>query len=138
VLNASWARFGVVGIANTMLGLGVIYGLKATLAMGDAAANAVGYAVAMVVGFFLNRRWTFAHQGNALAAFARYLGVLACAYAANLATVLALIDLLAIDGYLAQAAGILPYTAIAYAGARFVAFPPQATPGLWHRAGQRS
>jgi putative flippase GtrA len=139
MLNASWARFGVVGVANTMLGLGVIYSLKATLAMGDAAANVIGYAVAMVAGFFLNRRWTFAHRGNAYAAFVRYLGVLACAYLANLATVLGLIGLLTLDGYLAQALGILPYTVITYAGARFIAFPVQATPGsCWRQAGQRS
>ena len=128
MLRASWARFGIVGIANTILGLGIIYTLKASLGLNDAAANLIGYATAMMAGFLLNRRWTFGHRGNAYGAFARYLGVLACAYLANLATVMALIAWLSIDGYLAQAMGIIPYTLTSYAGARWIAFPtPTAT-----------
>jgi hypothetical protein len=69
----------------------------------------------------------------------RYLAVLGGACVANLATVLGLIGLLTLDGYLAQARGILPYTVITYAGARYIAFPVQPTPGSCGRqAGQRS
>jgi len=133
MLRAPWARFGVVGIANTTLGLGIILTLKASLSLADAAANVIGYAVPMVAGFLLNRRWTFAHQGNAYGAFARYLGVLACAYLANLATVLALIEFLSVGGYLAQTLGIIPYTLTSYAGARWIAFPARSATSPSHR-----
>jgi putative flippase GtrA len=115
-------RFAIVGLANTVLGLAIIFACKALLGMPDALANFVGYATALLLGFSLNRRWTFAYDGSSATAFIRYLLVLACAYAANLATVVASISLLGIDSYLAQAAGIAPYTLTNYLGSRLFAF----------------
>lgn len=116
------ARFAVVGIANTATGLAVIFACKALLGMADAPANFTGYATGLLLGFGLNRRWTFGHSGDAGTAFARYLLVLCLAYLANLATVMGAIDLLRLDSYLAQAAGIVPYTLVTYVGARLFAF----------------
>ncbi|HYD77918.1 GtrA family protein [Ramlibacter sp.] len=117
------ARFALVGLANTAVGLAIIFGCKALLGMADAPANLTGYTIALLLGFTLNRRWTFGHAGNPQAAFARYLLVLGCAYLANLATVMAAIDWLHLDSYLAQAAGIVPYTVTSYLGSRLFAFP---------------
>lgn len=117
------ARFALVGLANTAVGLAVIVGCKALLGMTDAPANFTGYAIALLLGFTLNQRWTFGYAGNAQSAFARYLLVLGCAYLANLATVMAAIDWLHLNSYLAQAAGIVPYTVTSYLGSRLFAFP---------------
>jgi len=76
----------------------------------------------MLLGFALNRRWTFAHRGDARAAFARYLLVLLAAYAANLATVLCAIGVARLPGHVAQVAGVLPYTLTAWLGSRYWAF----------------
>lgn len=116
------ARFAIVGLANTALGLAVIFGCKALLGIADAPANFIGYATALLLGFTLNRHWTFGHTGDPKAAFSRYLLVLGCAYLANLATVMGAIAWLHMDSYLAQAAGIAPYTAASYLGSRLFAF----------------
>lgn len=129
------ARFAVVGLANTALGLAIIFTCKALLGLADAPANFIGYASAILLGFGLNRRWTFEHSGSSLKALTRYLLVLACAYAANLATVMVAIELVRIDSYTAQAMGIIPYTLTNYLGSRLFAFrirgaAPQRKQGL--------
>jgi putative flippase GtrA len=115
-------RFGVVGFVNTLTGLGAIYLLKWQASMGDGAANVAGYALGLTVSFVLNRTWTFRHSGPALPAAARFLGVFAVAYLANIGTVLALVQQFGVNGYLAQALGIPPYTVLFYIGSRYVAF----------------
>lgn len=115
------SRFLLVGVANTCIGLGVIYVCKYVGRLGDAPANAVGYAVALGNSFVWNRRWTFAHTGAALPAAGRFLVVFGVAYAANFATVMGLVAA-GINSYLAQAIGAVPYTALFYAGSRLIAF----------------
>jgi len=118
----SLPRYLAVGAVNTVAGLGIIFGLKALGGVGDVAANLVGYGTAVLLGFALNRRWTFRHTGAVSPALAWYLAVLSVAYLLNLATVLACIHALDLNSYLAQCLGILPYTATGYLGSRQIAF----------------
>ena len=118
------ARFVVVGLANTFVGLSVIFAAKALLEMGDVHANLLGYGVAVLLSFVLNKRWTFEHTGDAASAFIRYVVVLVLAYAANLATTLYAIDILHLNSYIAQALGVVPYALTGYLGGRWFAFAP--------------
>ena len=115
-------RYLAVGAANTLVGLSVIYACKWLAGLGDVASNLIGYGVGILLGFQLNKKWTFDHQGSYLPSLLRYLAVLGCAYVANLATVLYSIDVLGLNSYLAQALGIGPYTLIGYLGSRHFAF----------------
>ncbi len=115
-------RYVLVGVANTIVGLSVIYAAMYFLHFSDALANSMGYLVGVIVSFVLNRNWTFAHSGSIAPALAKFIGVLVVAYFANLATVLALIDVLGFNRYVAQAIGVLPYTALGYFGSRYFAF----------------
>lgn len=124
MLDFRLARFAVVGLANTFIGLTVIFACKGLLGMGDVSSNLLGYGVAVMLGFVLNKRWTFEHAGEPASAFARYLLVLALAYAANLAATLYAIDVLQLNSYVAQAAGIVPYALTGYLGGRWFAFAP--------------
>ncbi len=121
-------RFVIVGAINTLVGLGVIYGCKYFAGFGDLPANIVGYAIGLTVSFFLNSSWTFAYRGPRLPAAARFLAVFAVSYLANLATVMGLIHIAGVNGYLAQAAGTPIYTVCFYLLSRFYAFraPPRA------------
>ena len=122
LLDFRLGRFVLVGIANTCLGLALIYFCMGLLGLGDLASNFIGYAVALLVGFWLNRRWTFGHEGDAGAALGRYLLVLAAAYLANLSFTLYALDVLHLNSYWAQAAGVVPYAAVGYVGGRLFAF----------------
>jgi putative flippase GtrA len=121
--GATLARYLAVGATNTAIGLACIYASQAAFGFGDVASNLFGYSVAVMFSFAANRSWTFRHEGGALPAFARFLLVLAAAYLANLAAVLAARDLLHVQPALAQLAGIVPYTVTGYLGSRWFAFP---------------
>ena len=119
---AEVSRFLTVGAGNAVVGLLAIYALKAGFHRDDVVANLGGYAVGLVFSFVMNRHWTFRHRGPILPALGRFLLVFACAYPLNLATVLALTKAAGINGYLAQACGIAPYTVTSYFGSRMLAF----------------
>jgi putative flippase GtrA len=118
----SLARYLTVGVANTAFSLAIIYGLMAGPGFGVDASNAIGYAFGVVLSFILNKRWTFRHSGNAVASFFKWLAVLAVAYACNLAAVHVSANVLGIDPYLSQLAGIPVYVAIGFLGSRLLVF----------------
>ena len=116
-------RYLLVGIANTLVGLGIIYFLMYYLRFDVVTANALGYAIGILMSFVLNKTWTFDNRDHAFYSFLRYLLVLCVAYAANLATVLFANSHFYLNPYLSQALGIIPYTAIGFLGSRYFAFP---------------
>jgi len=130
-LPLQFARFLVVGVLNTVVGLTIIFAAKALLGWSDLAANAAGYAVGLATSFLLNRAWTFGDRGRISPALLRFLGAFVLAYLANLATVFALRDLAAVDSYVAQAAGVVPYTILFFLASRAFVF-------LDHRPGKPS
>jgi len=113
----------LVGFANTMIGVAIIFAARLLAGVGDVAANAAGYAVGLAASFVLNKRWTFGFRGERLASLLRFLAVFAVAYGANLATVMICIKVLNLNSLWSQALGIPPYTLLFYAGSRWYAFP---------------
>ncbi|HVE90489.1 MAG TPA: GtrA family protein [Burkholderiaceae bacterium] len=121
MLDRTVPKFLAVGVANTIVGLGVIYAMKLFASADDVSANVVGYAVGLAFSFALNRRWTFAAHGDVLGSLLRFLAIFALAYPANLAAVLMFIKI-GVDPYWSQALGVVPYTVIFYVGSRWYAF----------------
>ncbi len=115
-------RFLSVGVANTVVGLLVIYAAKWFLLLGDVAANALGYSVGLLLSFALNSRWTFAYNGPYLPALVKFGCVTLAAYGMNLATVLGAILYFDLNGYVAQALGVVPYTLTSYLASKYVVF----------------
>lgn len=86
-LTGQLARYGLVGLANTAIGYGLIL-LGLYLGLGDYRANVLGYAVGLCFSFFANRRFTFDRRGAASRAeIGRFLLCFSIAYAANLGIV---------------------------------------------------
>lgn len=120
-LPARPVKFALVGVANTLLGLLVIYAAKWVGGFPDIPANLLGYIVGLTLSYFLNARWTFAFRGRHRVAAPRFALVIVVGYLANIATVYVLLGL-AINSYIAQAAGIIPYTIIGYLGTALFTF----------------
>ncbi len=121
-------RFLLVGVANTFIGLGIIYAAMYFFHFSAVLANATGYAIGIVVSFALNKTWTFTSDDHIGASFFRFLLVIAIAYSANLSAVLFVNDHFEINIYIAQALGIAPYTAITYLGSHFFVFRNRRKP----------
>jgi len=128
-------RFLLVGVANTLLGLSVIYAAKWLLRIGDMPANLLGYICALVLSFTLNSSWSFRYDGRILPAMMKFVAVIIMAYLLNLAMVMATIKIFKINSYIAQALGIIPYTLLTYLGSRFIVFrsPTPSTTGQLSR-----
>jgi putative flippase GtrA len=116
-------RYLTVGALNTLVGLATIYLAILLFRANDVIANLVGYSFGLACSYVLNRRWTFASDGAVAPQLLKFLLVMLVAYLANLGTVLGLTRYFAVNRYLAQSAGALPYTIIGYLGSRLLAFP---------------
>jgi putative flippase GtrA len=116
-----FARFLVVGVGNTLVGLTAIF-LFLYFGAGDVLANALGYSIGLVFSFFINRTWTFRHSGPLWPAFWRFIAVFAFAYPLNLATVEIFLKHLGTGTFLAQVMGVPPYTITFFLGSRLIAF----------------
>jgi len=114
-------RFLFTGMLNTLVGLGVIYLLMWLFGMSERPANLIGYGVGVVFSYQVNSRWTFGYREALLPVLPRYALVILLAYLANLACLHLLLGW-QVNGYLAQALALRPYTAIGYLGMRFWVF----------------
>jgi len=122
IFSFQFVRFLLVGVANTLVGLSIIYSAKYFFSLGDVLANAIGYGVGIVVSFMLNSRWTFRYSGLMLPAALKFLGAALVAYAANLLTVMAAIKGFGMNAYVAQALGTPAYTVTAYLISKYLVF----------------
>jgi putative flippase GtrA len=75
----------LVGLINSLIGYGVIFGAIAR-GFSPYASNFLGYALGFLCSFVLHRRWVFAAGGNVLRQFWRFLLAFLAAYAVNFAT----------------------------------------------------
>ena len=120
--KGSFLRFGVVGVANTIVGLLVIWGTKSVVGLSDVAANCCGYAAGLASSFMLNKLWTFEARGKTVAGLVRFTAVFAFSYLSNLGTVLSCIRLTTINPLWCQVIGVIPYSVLLYLGCRWYAF----------------
>src|SRR5438270_8441863 len=91
-LLLQFAKFGIVGISNTLLTFAVYTLLLKVFGVWYLAASAIGFAVGAVNGFLLNHSWTFrGHRGGSLAAV-RWFVVQGCGLLVNLAVVYLMVD----------------------------------------------
>ena len=83
MIDRTLVRFLLVGIGNTILGLGVIFGARQFFT--DIVANLIGYLVVVPISFLTHRDLSFKDHGSRRAAFLRYIPTIAAGYAANYA-----------------------------------------------------
>jgi putative flippase GtrA len=107
-------KFGIVGVANTLLTFAVFTLLVKGFGVWYLAASAIGFLVGTVNSFLLNRRWTFrGHVGDALTPV-RWFVVQGCGLALNLALIYLLVDGAGLDKLLGQAFAIGVVTVLTF------------------------
>lgn len=108
-------RFGAVGFLNTAIGLSAIW-LAMALGFQPLQANAMGYALGLVISFTLNRAWTFRDEqvGEARSigsTLPRYAVAFAIAWTLNIVIVWIGLRFTGYSPYLLQFFGVATYTA---------------------------
>lgn len=77
------SRYSLSGALNTVAGFSTIFALTA-LGSQPYVANAAGYLVGLVLGFFVSRRFVFRHEGKMSSQGSRYLTAFGVCFAINL------------------------------------------------------
>ncbi|HYP83633.1 GtrA family protein [Variovorax sp.] len=114
--------YAAVGVVNTLVGYGIIFASMYLLHMGPVASNVLGYAVGVVVSYFLNRRFTFRSSRAARTEFLRFVSVVLLAWLANLAVLVFLIRHMHVHEGLAQVPAGVVYLAISFLLSKFFVF----------------
>jgi len=122
---ARFFRFGLAGVANSLVGLGIIATLDVGLQVRPAIANAVGYTVGIALSFILSRQFVFRSRRPARIAAPRFLISAAIAFVLNQAALAIAGHLLGSDPALrlaAQICGMCVYTLTLFVLGRFWIF----------------
>ena len=123
-------RYGVAGVANTLVGLAVILTLDVGLRVDPHIANAAGYAIGVCVSFALSKLFVFKARRATRSAPLRYAVAVAVAFALNQG-VLTLAHLVLPRGRLfdvaAQGVAVASYTAVLFLLSHFWVFAHQPT-----------
>ncbi len=71
---ASWSffRFVVIGVLNSLLGMGIMFGLYNLAGCSYWLSTAANYGITAVIGYLANKRFTFHDGRSALRLFPRF------------------------------------------------------------------
>jgi putative flippase GtrA len=73
-------KYGVVGVANTLLTLLIIWLMTKPGNCSETISNLTGYTAGLISSYFLNKQWTFRSAGNWKSSAIRFFGVWAVCY----------------------------------------------------------
>lgn len=79
-MNYQFVRFLMVGVANTIVGLSVMYLLLHLAGLSYWMSTFLGNSIGAVVSFFLNRSFTFRNQGSVSKSMLRFVAVILFCY----------------------------------------------------------
>ncbi len=125
MIDRTLCRFVVVGLANTVIGLAVIFAFRSIV--NDFLANLLGYMLVVPLSFLTHRRLSFRDVGSLWQAFVRYLPTVTIGYTVNL-TVLTYGLSVNANPYLIQSVAISAYVAVTYLLSRYFVFRSQNEP----------
>ena len=115
-------KFGMVGILNTAIGLGVIYALMWGAGINPFAANMLGYSLALINSYFVNKIWTFRDKREGHGQFFVFLLVFALCYGLQLIVLWLLIKSIEMNPYIAQLLAMVVYTIVNFVGNKLITF----------------
>lgn len=80
-LNSSFLRFLLVGVVNTLIGLGIMFFLYNVLGLSYLASTFIGNMMGAAVSYFLNKTFTFRSDERARHNWWKFVLVILCCYA---------------------------------------------------------
>ena len=126
--DATFLRFILVGVVNTLVGTAIMFFCFNVLAWSYWISSALNYIVGSIVSYLLNKRYTFQQKGHDLYTILKFIMniticyVLAYGFAKPLVTWLLSGFSTNVQGNIALLVGMVLFVAFNYIGQRFWAF----------------
>ena len=121
-------KFILVGCVNTAVGYSIILTLMFAFAWAPVPANVVGFAIGLVVSYFLNKTFTFSERQAAPSSIPRFIAVFAVAYSVNLIVLTSVLRFEIAPAFIAQGLGICAYSGLFFLLCRRFVFRVAPTP----------
>ena len=115
-------RFGIVGVANTAVGLSVIFGSIFFFNADPVIANASGYGLGFFFSFIFNKFWTFGDIRPSAKLLPNFLIAASISYLLNLLVVILTTLYFGLSPYLVQIFGMAVYTFLMFFACRLFVF----------------
>ena len=129
--DATFLRFILVGVVNTLVGTAIMFFCFNVLAWNYWISSAMNYIVGSIVSYLLNKRYTFQHKGHDWANVWKFIvNVTICyglayGFAKPLVTWMLSGFTTNIQGNVALLVGMILFVGLNYIGQRFWAFSPK-------------
>jgi putative flippase GtrA len=109
-----FTRYGIVGVLRTVVGIAMLYILPEVLGLPYILSNIIVYAIGLSLGFILHKGWAFRSNRPWKSEVVPYAVSFALAYAANLLTVVLMVEVFRVGKTLSQGTGMAVFIAINY------------------------
>ena len=103
-------KYSIVGILNTIIGLGTIFVLYNVYEVNYILANIFGYSFGLINSFIWNKRWTFKSVNHYSKEIIPFLLIFIVSYFANLITLIINVEIFKIVPNISQVLGIGAYS----------------------------
>ena len=129
--DATFLKFILVGVVNTLVGTAIMFFCFNVLAWSYWISSALNYIVGSIVSYLLNKRYTFQQKGHDWNTILKFIVniticyVLAYGFAKPLVTWMLSGFTMNIQGNVALLVGMILFVGLNYIGQRFWAFSPK-------------
>ncbi len=107
-------KFIFAGVANTAIGYGVFLLLVTLLDMNPSYANAIGYVIALIAAFILNKTFVFNQSTTDRSTIPKFIVAFGIAFGINQLVLISGYRLAGLDPKIAQVFAMISYTVVFY------------------------
>ncbi|MDY6934888.1 MAG: GtrA family protein [Spirochaetota bacterium] len=115
-------KYCIVGVSNTIVGLGTILILYNIFKVDYRLSNIIGYTLGLINSFILNKMWTFRSKSVFYKEIIPFFLFFLVSYIINLGAVVFCVEILLINKNISQLIGMVFYTSTNFIGNRLWTF----------------
>ena len=123
-------KYAVAGVINTCVGYAVFWIALRWIGFGPAAANTIGYAIALSISFLLNRFFVFSNSRPFIHAAGRFAIAFCIAFSLNQLVLFMLLGTFFLAAEVAQIIAMASYTLTFYFLSKYFVFAAKQKPAL--------
>lgn len=122
MIDATFFRFVLVGVVNTLVGYTIIMFLFHVIGLGYSLSYFLSYMVGIVISFFLNRHFVFLSKKSKMKEFFKFLIAFVLSYGVSYMGLHVMMENQMLPANLAFFAGMLIYSILFYLLNRYITF----------------